>query len=88
MQLTAEITKARSELATLHGQVIDEEDLRQALRSFDPVWDQLFPAERKRIVQLLIEQVTFHAADGEVEITFRPGGVRMLAKESQTKETA
>lgn len=43
---------------------------------------------RPPAVQLLIEQVTFHAADGEVEITFRPGGVRMLAEESPTKETA
>ncbi len=31
----------------------------------------------------------FAAVDeGEVEITFRPGGVRMLAEESYTKETA
>ena len=66
---------------------IDEQDLRAALASFEPVWQELLPAERGRILQLLIETVSYDAEAGEVAITFRPGGVRMLAQD-ETKETA
>ena len=65
---------------------IDEKDLREALASFDPVWDELFPAEKARMIRLLIERVAYHAKDGEIEITFRPGGVKAMAGEG--KETA
>ncbi len=72
----------RGELAALEGQVVDEKDLKAALASFDPVWDQLFPAEKARVLRLLIEEVRYHAKDGEIEMTFRPGGVRAMAEEA------
>ena len=28
-----------------------------ALQKLDPLWDELFPAERERIVKLLVEEV-------------------------------
>ena len=52
--------------------------------AFDPVWDQLFPKEKARILRLLVERVEYHAGEGRVEIEFRAGGIRaMAAKESQ-----
>ena len=30
---------------------------REALQQLDPLWDELFPAEQARIVQLLVERV-------------------------------
>jgi site-specific DNA recombinase len=71
----------RGELAALESQAIDEEDLQVALASFEPVWDELFPAERARILLLLLEEVRYDAKAGEVTINFRPGGVRVLAKD-------
>ena len=32
-------------------------DLREALEQSDPIWDELFPAEQARIVQVLVERV-------------------------------
>ena len=78
-----ELFEIQVELAAMENQVIDETDLRKALASFDPIWDQLFPAEKARILQLLIEQVTYNAQAGEVSITFRPGGVKAMARESE-----
>lgn len=43
---------ARSEIDTL-----SEADIRDALERLDPIWDELFPAEQTRIVQLLVERV-------------------------------
>ena len=36
---------------------IDELEVREALHRLDPLWDELFPAEQARIVQMLIERV-------------------------------
>jgi site-specific DNA recombinase len=76
----------RGEVAVLENAAIDEEDLTAALGSFEPVWDQLFPQERARVLHLLLERVTFDAGKGEVELVFRPGGIRALAREDG-KET-
>ena len=67
--------------------MIDKADLKQALKSFMPIWAELFPAEKARILNLLIEEITYNAAEGEVEIRFRPGGVRALAGEDKTQES-
>jgi len=73
--------EVRGEIATLENEVLDEEDLRQALAAFDPIWERLTTAERARVLQLLIDEVRYNASEGEVEIVFRPGGVRAMAKE-------
>ena len=85
--ITRRADQLRAELAALNHQDIDEKDLRAALASFEPVWRELFPAERARILHLLIEEVRYDAEAGEVAITFRPGGVRSLAREDG-RETA
>jgi site-specific DNA recombinase len=43
---------ARSELDGL-----SENDVREALERLDPIWDELFPAEQARIVQLMVARV-------------------------------
>ena len=73
----------RGEIDTLNYATIDEGDLASALEAFIPVWDQLFPKERSRILHLLIEKVVYNAATGDMEINFRPGGVRALAAENE-----
>jgi len=36
----------------------DTQQVIQRLQSIEPVWDELFPAEQVRIVQLLVDRVT------------------------------
>ncbi len=86
--IEVKVEKLRDELTAIEAQVIEEADLRAALASFAPVWGQLFPAERARIMQLLLQFVTYNTAAGEVSITFRPGGVRTLAAESEKGASA
>ncbi len=85
--VTRRLEQLRAELAAIDHQAIDEKDLKAALASFEPVWQELFPAERARILHLLIEEVRYDAEAAEVAITFRPGGVRSLAREDG-RETA
>jgi site-specific DNA recombinase len=75
------VDEVRAELAALSAQVIDEAALHAALESFDPVWEQLFPKEKTRILALLLEAVVYDRKAGEVSLKFRPGGVRTLAEE-------
>jgi site-specific DNA recombinase len=36
---------------------LQERDVRAALRRLDPLWNELFPAEQARVIQLLVERV-------------------------------
>jgi DNA invertase Pin-like site-specific DNA recombinase len=58
---------------------INESDVRDALERLDPLWDELFPAEQARIVQLLVERVDV-APDG-VDIRLRTNGLANLVRD-------
>jgi hypothetical protein len=55
---------------------ISEADVRDALHRLDPLWDELFPAEQARIVQLLVERVDV-SLDG-ADIRLRTEGLTNL----------
>jgi hypothetical protein len=55
---------------------ISEVDVRDALNRLDPRWDELFPAEQARIVQLLVERVDV-SPDG-ADIRLRTEGLTKL----------
>jgi site-specific DNA recombinase len=65
---------ARSEIEGL-----TEAEVRDALERFDPLWDELFPAEQARIVQLLVERVDV-AADG-IDIRLRVDGLASVFRD-------
>ena len=58
---------------------VTEDEVREALAQLDPVWDELFPAEQARIVQLLVERVDLGEAGIAVQI--RVEGLAGLARE-------
>jgi hypothetical protein len=53
-----------------------EADVRDALHRLDPLWDELFPAEQARIVQLLVERIDI-SPDG-ADIRLRTEGLTNL----------
>jgi hypothetical protein len=73
--------EARNELPEL-----SEAEARNALLQLDPLWDELFPAEQARIVQLLVERVDI-ALDG-LRIRLRKEGLTSLAAELSAIATA
>jgi hypothetical protein len=58
---------------------ITEDEARTALLELDPLWDELFPAEQARIVQLLVERVDVRT--NGVEVRLRPNGLAGLVRE-------
>jgi hypothetical protein len=51
----------------------------RAPAQLDPLWDELFPAEQARIVQLLVERVDVRM--NGVEVRLRPNGLAGLVRE-------
>jgi len=58
---------------------IAEEEAREALTQLDPLWDELFPAEQARIVQLLLERVEVRMHG--VEVRLRPNGISEVVRD-------
>ena len=47
---------------------LTEAEARAALERLDPLWEELFPAERARIVRLLVERVEVGAAGADIRL--------------------
>jgi hypothetical protein len=58
---------------------ITEHEAREALTQLDALWDELFPAEQARIVQLLVERVDVRM--NGVEVRLRGTGLAGLVRE-------
>ena len=58
---------------------LKESDVREALERLDPLWDELFPAEQARVVQLLVERVDI-SPDG-ADIRLRTAGLTNLVSD-------
>ena len=47
---------------------LTEADVREALERLEPLWDELFPAEQARIVQLLVERVDISTEGADIRL--------------------
>ena len=65
---------ARTEIDAL-----SETEVRDALERLDPLWEELFPAEQARVIQLLVQRIDV-APDG-VDIRLRVDGPSQLVRE-------
>jgi site-specific DNA recombinase len=65
---------------------VSEAEVRTALQQLDPLWDELFPAEQARIVQLLVERVDIR--EDAVEIRFRVDGLASLVEDFKSDREA
>jgi site-specific DNA recombinase len=63
---------------------LTEAQVRAALHSFEPLWNELFPAEQARIVQLLVDRVDV-TQDG-IRIRLRTEGLATLVSDLRTAE--
>jgi DNA invertase Pin-like site-specific DNA recombinase len=59
--------------AQMHEPNITVDEVRKGLAQFDDIWDQLFPLEQNRILQLIVKRIQI-SLDG-VNITYQPNGI-------------
>jgi hypothetical protein len=65
---TPEIIVGTWRAARSQDAAITESEVRDALLNLDPLWDELFPAEQTRVLQLLVERVDVHADGLDVKL--------------------
>jgi hypothetical protein len=82
---TPEVVVRTWRAAWLDDEQIDEREVVEALQRLDPLWDQLFPAEQARILQLLVERVVVRL-DG-LEISLRAEGIGSLVEDLRLRES-
>jgi len=74
------VTQVWREISKIEDKAVagmTEMQVAAALHRIDLVWDQLFPLEQHRIVQLLVEQVII--SPNELQVKLHPNGVENLA---------
>ena len=77
-----EVAYQTYKLASAKDAAVTINDVQYALAEFNGLWDQLFPVEKNRIIQLLIERIEI--CGGGVNITCHPGGLVTLCQEMQS----
>ncbi len=87
-KLEARHAEVAAQLAANANHTVDEAALREALHQFTPVWDEMLPKERARVLRLLIEEVRYDGQAGELEIVFRDVGIKALAREITGRRSA
>lgn len=74
-----EIIAGAWDAAKSHCRDITLDEARMALQQFDPLWDELFPAEQTRIIALAVERVDI--GTDAISVRMRIDGLAELAQE-------
>jgi DNA invertase Pin-like site-specific DNA recombinase len=81
---TPEIVVRTWRAAEVEDTTISENDVLEALQRLDPLWEELFPAEQARILQLLVERVDV-GLDG-MDIRLRTDGLTSLVADLRGRD--
>src|SRR5205085_1275330 len=76
---TPEIIVQTWRAARRTNQQLRESDVRSALVGFDDFWNELFPAEQARIIELLVERIDLRPDN--LDIALRIEGLTSLCEE-------
>jgi site-specific DNA recombinase len=79
---TPEIIVQTWRAARKQGSDVTEAEVRSSLVSFDGLWNELFPAEQARIVELLVDRIDLYPE--ALELTLKIEGLTSLCNELKT----
>ncbi len=71
IRIDQRLTEIITELTSINRKTVDKDDVTTALSTFGPVWDELYPTEKTRIVNLLVERVEYNRSTDEILVTLR-----------------
>jgi site-specific DNA recombinase len=77
--LSPEIIVATWRAARKTDEGISENDVRDVLVEFEPIWAELFPAEQARIIELLVERVDISLTG--IDLRLRVDGLTSLCND-------
>jgi site-specific DNA recombinase len=83
-RLNGEIKSLEASIRSIESNVmpnrtIELNEVITSLQQLDPVWEVLYPAERRRVLELLVKSVT--VTKQSVEVRFLPNGIEQIVDE-------
>ena len=67
-------------IVELEQRMIGQDELTGAFEAFDAMWDKLRPAEKARLIHLLVQCIEYDGENGQISITYYPGGLKEFAE--------
>jgi len=80
-------TQIREEMTALTRSLVSREEVEEACRAFEPMWETLTTIEQVHVVNLLVRQIRYDGVNGKVSITFHETGIKTLIKEQERAGT-
>ncbi len=74
------LAELRQQIANTGSHGVDANDLDQALKNFDSLWEQMATWEQEKFIRALVEQVRYDGTTGTVTVGFRSAGLRSLCE--------
>ncbi|MBN1622026.1 MAG: hypothetical protein JW871_05500 [Endomicrobiales bacterium] len=75
------LSRFKAKKSELQDSLIDQSDLQRAMVITSPIWDTLFPAEQKRILDFLLKEVDYDSQTGTLGLTLNENGIKLLNEE-------
>ena len=77
------IAKIAQEQQSLTGKEIQDQEVHEVFSDFSRLWGNLHPREQCRIIESLIQQVSYDGEAGRLSISYKPAAMSLMSKESQ-----
>jgi site-specific DNA recombinase len=78
-----EAGNADERIDALRGRMLEPDELTGAVEAFDPLWESLAPAEKVKLVHLLVQRVEYDGAEQAIAVTFHPTGIQSLVEQHE-----
>ena len=72
------LSEARIKKLQLEEKLLTQQELKDALLVNTPIWDTLFPQEKRRIFKLILKQVDYDARNDKLGLTLNEKGIKFL----------
>lgn len=80
------LSEVVADLKTVTTLLINENDVREALGNFDEVWNILSPLERTKVMQQIVDHVSYDGHTNNLSITYQPIGIMTFGNEYAAAE--
>jgi len=81
-----EATEINGRIAAIRQRMLNPDELAGAVEVFDPLWETLPPAQKAKLVHLLVERIEYDGESETISLTFHPTGIRTLTAEQREEE--
>ncbi len=72
------LSESRIKKLQLEEKLLTQQELKDALLVNTPIWDTLFPQEKRRIFKLILKQVDYDARNDKLGLTLNEKGIKFL----------